>query len=72
MERCALVVTIVSGNFDQDVVRSSLGVLDENIKVLILVEYTGVGDLVFGLSPTPSTILLNKVRVWELSLRILV
>jgi len=62
----------VSGDPDQDVVRSGLRILDEHIEVTVAVEDSGVEQLVFGLALGTPAVLGQELRVGERGLRVLV
>ena len=63
---------VANGDLDQDVLRLDLGVLDEDIKVPILIEDAGVEQLIFGGLFVAHPVGFNDGPVWVRGLRILV
>jgi hypothetical protein len=64
--------TVVDGDADEDVVRTLLCVLEEDVEVPVFVEDPGVEQLVLELLPRPASVRFHEVRVRELPLRVLV
>jgi hypothetical protein len=62
----------VHGDPHEDVFRALLGVLDEHVKVPVIVKYAGVEQLVFKLFPRPSPVRFDQIPVRVLPLRVLV
>ena len=63
---------IVDGDLDQDVLGGRLGILDEHVKVAILIEHAGIDQLVLEVLPAPAPVGLDQVGVRVGCLRILV
>ena len=72
VEARRLRTAVVDRHADQDVLRSGLGVLDEDVEVPVVVEDPGVEQLVLELLARPPPIRLEEVPVRELALRVLV
>ena len=72
MESRRLRAAVVDRHADQDVVRSRLGVLDEDVEVPVVVEDPRVEQLVLELLARPPPVRLEEVPVRELALRVLV
>ena len=67
-----ILAAVVDGHADQDVVRSRLGVLQEDVEIPVVVEDPRVDELVFELLPRPPPVRVEEVTVGELALRVLV
>ena len=63
---------IVNRYLRQDIVRTSLEVLDENIPVAILIEHAGVDQFEFVIVQAAIAIFLYQPAVWVGSLRVLI
>ena len=63
---------VVDGDLDQDILRGRLGVLDEHVKVAVLVEHAGIDQLILEVLPAPAPVGLDQVVVGVGRLRILV
>ena len=59
-------------DLDTDVVRLGLGIFDEDVEVAVVVEDAGIDQFVLRLRPVALPVLLDKLRVRERLLRILV
>src|SRR5580704_4949751 len=64
--------TIVHGNAYQQVFRIAFGILDENIEIAVVIEYTGIQQFVLELFTGAMLIGLDKIFIGKFSLRILV
>src|SRR5262249_13928622 len=64
--------TIDSGNADEDVVGSGLGVLDEHIEVAVSIENARVQQLVLQGMPIALTVCLDELTIRKGCLRVLV
>ena len=72
VERRRLRPAVRGGDPDDDVLRSGLGVFDDDVEEPVLVEDPRVGQLVFGGVSTAARVLGDQVPVRELALRIAV
>ena len=63
---------IVDRELDEDVLRRFLGILDEDVEVAVLVEDSGVDQLVLELVLAPAPVRLHEVGIRERRLGILV
>ncbi len=63
---------VVDRHANQDVVRSRLGVFEEDVEVPVILEDPRVEQLVLELFPRPPPVRLEEIPVGELALRILV
>ena len=72
VERCLLRAAIVHADLDQEVFWAGLRVLDEHIEVAILIEDTGVEQLVLEVLPAPATVGRDQLVVGVRRLRVLV
>ena len=53
---------VVNGDLDQDILRGGFGVLDEHVKVAILIEHAGIDQLILEVLPAQAAIGLDQVR----------
>src|SRR3954467_3611123 len=72
MEARVLRPTIGDGQADADVVRRTLGIFGDDVKVPIVIEDSGVSELELRLGTIAPAILGDKSSVWKRALRILV
>src|ERR1700733_1859319 len=63
---------IVNGYLDQDVVRGSVEILDENVPVAIFIETSGIDQFELIVLKTAAAILIHQLRVWVGSLGVLI
>jgi len=63
---------VVDGNADQHILRPVFGILEEDIKVSVALEHTGVEQLILELFPRSTPIGLHKILVRIRPLGILV
>ncbi len=63
---------VVDGKLNQDVVRPSFRVLNEQVEVLIVVEHAGVNELELTFVAAAPPVLIDELAVRELALRVLV
>ncbi len=70
--RAASLAPVVDRHLDQDVLRSRLRVLEEDVEVPVVVEDPRVEELVLELLPRAPPVRLEEVPVGELALRVLV
>ena len=64
--------TVRNCNPDQDVFRRFLGVLDKHVKVAIVIEDTGIQELIFHVVAIAPLVRLNQIAVGKRRLRVLV
>src|SRR5215470_8165591 len=72
MDLRGLGTTVADGDLDQDVLRLDLGILDEDIKVSVLVEDAGVEQFILGSMSVALPVVFDEGHVRILRLRILV
>ena len=72
MERCGLGAGVGDADLHEQVMRIGLGVDDVDHPVAVLVERSGVQQLVLGLALVPPAVLGDQVGVGELGLRVVV
>src|SRR5215467_8503158 len=60
---------VMNGDLYQDVVRSRLEVLHENVPVAVAIEDAGINQLILVVHEAASCVLLNQPRVWIFALR---
>jgi hypothetical protein len=63
---------VVDGDLDQDILRGGLGILDEYIKVAVLIEHSRIDELILEVLPATVPVGLDQVGVGVRRLRILV
>jgi len=62
----------VSADADEDVFRGRLRILDENVKITVVVEHTSIHEFEFEFVPASASVFGNEPRIRKLCLRILV
>src|ERR1700733_6013771 len=67
-----LSAAIVNGYLDQDVIRGSVEILDENVPVAIFIENSGIDQFELIVLKTAVAILMQQLRVWVCSLGVLI
>src|SRR5689334_4684024 len=72
MQRRRLGATVDNADLDEQVIGRLLGVLDEHVEVAILVEDTGVEQLILWLAAAASAIRRDKVGIGKWGLGILI
>src|SRR6516164_408177 len=72
VQPCGVSTTVVDGESNDDVFGRCLGVLDEHIEVAIVVEHTGVDELIFAIPPGPLLIGDDEILIGVGTLRVLV
>src|SRR5215467_11865238 len=72
MDRGCFRTSVMHRNAHQEVVRACFGVLDEYIKIPVIVEYSGIEQLEFRLVLPPATILLHQPRIRKCTMGVLV
>jgi|SRR5574338_1543618 hypothetical protein len=71
MQRSGRRTAVASRDTNEQILRSSFGVFDENVEVAVLVEYSSVQQLVLKIQPTAATVGLHQVGIGIRRLRIL-
>ena len=72
MQLGRLATPVVHADLNQQVLRRLLGILDEHIEVPIVIEHTGVEQLVLEFVATAPSAGVNKIGIRKGRLRILV
>jgi hypothetical protein len=72
MQRRRIRPSIVDRDDHEDIVRSGLGVFDEDIEIAVLVEQTGVDQFEFRRELVPRRVPIAELGIWVFALRILV
>ncbi len=72
MNRCRLCTTIVNRRANQNVVRRILGILDNAVKIVAVIEHTQITQLQLRFQPIALAVTTGQLLVGKLTLRILV
>ena len=72
MQFSRLGTAIVSGYLDQDVVRGSVEILDEDVPVAIFIENSGIDQFELIVLKTAAAILMQQLSVWVGRLGVLI
>src|SRR5579863_1778169 len=72
VQRCSLRAAVPCSNLNEDVFGRALSVLDEDVKITVVVKNAGVEKFIFGLLPRTASILCNQIVIGISALRIFV
>src|SRR5262249_25179540 len=63
---------VLNGHLHQQVVRPALGILNNDVKIAVIIKDAGIEQLELRLVSATAAVLLHEPSVWELALRVLV
>jgi hypothetical protein len=72
MEGCGFRPAVANRYLDQDVFRRSLGIFDEHVEIAIVIKYSGISQLEFGIMTRSPAIFTDEPFIRKGRLRIFV